>query len=291
VRIMVGFPPAGGGDISARLIGQWLSARLGQPFIIENRPGAASNLATEAVTRASPDGYTLLLAFTSNAINATLYRHLNFSFAEDIAPVAGFMRTPLVMVVNPSLPAKTLPEFIAYAKANPGKINMASATNGGPSHLAGELFKAMTGIKMLHIPYRGDAPALLDLLSGRVQVLFSGIAISLEQIRTRKLRALAVTTAARSHVLPNIPALDEFVSGYEASVWFGLATPKHTPTHIIEILNKQVNAALADSKIRDRIADLGGTPLPGSAGDFGRLITNDIEKWAKVIKSAGVKVD
>jgi tripartite-type tricarboxylate transporter receptor subunit TctC len=293
VRIMVGFPPAGGGDIAARLIGQRLSERLGQPFITENRPGAATNIATEAVVRAPADGYTLLLAFTSNAINATLYDKLklNFNFIGDIAPVAGIMRTPLVMQVNPSFPAKTVPEFIAFAKANPGKVNMASGGNGALGHVSGELFKAMTGINMIHVPYRGDSAALTDLVSGQVQVHFAGVASSIEVIRDGKLRALAVTTTTRSEALPDIPTVGEFVPGYESSAWFGVAAPKNTPADIVDKLNKEINAAVTDPKIKARLADLGGTVLPGSPPDFGKLIADETEKWGKVIKFAGIKAD
>ena len=291
VRWLVGFPPAGGGDIAVRLIAQWLSERLGQPFVIENRPGAATNLATEAVVRSPADGYTLLMAFTSNAINAALYDKLNFNFIGDIAPVAGIMRTPMVMQVNPSFPAKTVADFIAYAKANPGKINMASGGNGALGHVSGELFKAMTGIDMVHVPYRGDVAALTDLLGNRVQVHFSGLASSIEIIRIGKLNALAVTTRTRSNALPDIPALSDFVPGYESSAWFGVGAPKNTPAEIIGKLNKEINAALADSKIQARIADLGGSVLPGSPADFGKLIAEETEKWGKVVKFAGIKAD
>lgn len=289
VRIFVGFPPAGGGDIAARLIGQWLSERWGQPFIVENRPGAATNIATEAVVRAAPDGHTLLLAFTSNAINATLYEQLSFNFLNDIAPVVGIMQTPLVMQVNPSFPARTLPEFLAYAKANPGRINMASGGNGALGHVSGELFKAMTGIDMTHVPYRGDAAALTDLLAGQVQVHFSGLASSMEIIRAGKLRALAVTTVGRATALPEIPAVNEFVAGYESSAWFGIAAPKNTPPGIIDSLNSEINAALANPGVRARLADVGGTVLAGSPVDFAKLIADETRKWGSVIKLAGIK--
>ena len=281
------FAPGGGADIIARLIGQWLSERLGQPFIIENRPGAGSNIATEAVVHAPADGYTLLLVSPANAINATLYDKLNFNFIRDIAPVAGIIRVPNVMVVNPSVPAKTVPEFIAYAKANPGKLNMASAGIGTAPHVAGELFKMMAGVDMVHVPYRGDGPALTDLIGGQVQVMFAAMPSSIEYIRAGKLRALAVTTATRSEALPDIPTVGDFVPGYEASGWYGIGAPKNTPAEIIDKLNKEINAGLADPKIKARLADLGGTVLPGSPADFGKLIADETEKWAKVIKFAG----
>jgi tripartite-type tricarboxylate transporter receptor subunit TctC len=291
VRIVVGLPAGGGVDIVARLIGQWLSERLGQPFVIENRPGAATNIATEAVVNAPRDGYTLLLAFVSQAINATLYEKLNYDFIRDIAPVASIARGTLVMVINPSFPARTVPEFIAYAKANPGKINMASGGNGSPPHVTGELFKAMTGVNMLHVPYRGDAPALTDLIGGQVQVLFSGLASSVEFIKAGKLRALAVTTATRSEALPDIPTVGEFVSGYEASSWFGIGAPRDAPDEIIKKLNRGINAGLADPKIKTRLADLGATVLAGSPADFGKLIAEETEKWGKVIRAANIKPD
>jgi tripartite-type tricarboxylate transporter receptor subunit TctC len=275
VRIVVGLPAGGGVDIVARLIGQWLWDRLRQPFLIENRPGAATNIATEVVVNAPQDGYTLLLAFVSQAINATLYEKLSYNFIRDIVPVASIARGTLVMVVNPSFSAKTVPEFIAYAKANPGKINMASGGNGSPPHVTGELFKAMSGINMLHVPYRGDAPALTDLIGGQVQVLFSGLASSVEFIKAGKLRALAVTTATRSEVLPDIPTLGESVSGYEASSWFGVGAPRNTPADIIGTLNKEINTALTDPTIRARLTDLGATTLAGSPADFGRLIADE----------------
>jgi tripartite-type tricarboxylate transporter receptor subunit TctC len=289
VRIIAGFAPGGGVDIVARLIGQWLSERLGQQFIIENRPGAGTNIATEAVVRAPADGYTLLLVNPANAINATLYDNLSFNFIRDVAPVAGIMVVPNVMVVHPSVPAKTVPEFIAYAKANPGKINMGSGGIGGPSHVAGELFKMMAGVDLVHVPYRGVAPALTDLIGGQVQVIFSTMPGSIEYIRTGKLRALAVTTAMRAEALPDIPAVGEFVPGYEASAWYGLGAPKNTPAEIVAKLNKEINAGLADPKLRARLADLGGTVLAGSPADFSKLIAEETDKWAKVIKSAGIK--
>jgi tripartite-type tricarboxylate transporter receptor subunit TctC len=289
VRIIVAAAPGGGNDIVARLIGQWLSERLGQQFIIENRPGGGGNIGTEAVVRAASDGYTLLLVTAANAINATLYGNLNFNFLRDIAPVAGIMRVPEVMVVNPSVPAKTIPEFIAYAGANPGKINMASGGNGTPSHVAGELFKMMAGVDLIHVPYRGLSPALTDLLGGQVQVVFGALTSSIEYIKADKLRALAVTTAMRWPILPDIPTMSEFLPGYEASQWFGIGAPRSTPAEIIGKLNQDMNAALVDPRIKARLADLTGTVLPGSPSDFGTLIAEEIEKWAKVIKSAGIK--
>jgi len=291
VRIVVGFPPGGGADIVARLIGQWLSERLGQQFIIENRPGAASNIATEAVVRAPADGYTLLQCGTPNVINATLYEKLNFNFIRDIAPVAGIARGAFVMVINPSVPAKTIPEFIAYAKANPGKISMASSGTGTTNHVAGELFKMMTSVDMVHVPYRGDAPAITDLLGGQVQVYFGTLSGSVEYIRAGKLRALAVTTAARSEALPDVPPVGDFVPGYEVSTWIGVGAPKATPPEIVDKLNKEINAALADHKIKARLADLGSTPVVGSATDFGKLIADETEKWAKVIRAADIKAE
>jgi tripartite-type tricarboxylate transporter receptor subunit TctC len=289
VRIIVGYAAGGGLDIAARLIGQWLSERLGQTFIIENRPGAGGNLGTEAVVRAPPDGYTLLLVNAGNAINATLYENLRYNFLRDIAPVASILRVPYVMVVNPSLPVKTVPEFVAYAKANAGKVNVASGGAGGPDHASAELFKMMTGVSMAHVPYRGLAPALSDLIGAQVQVIFSTVPAAIEYIKAGRLRALAVTTAARSELLPDIPTVSEFVPGFESSQWYGVGTPTGTPPDIIGKLNKEINAALADAKMKARIADLGGTLLPGSPAEFGRLIAEDTEKWAKVIKFANIK--
>jgi tripartite-type tricarboxylate transporter receptor subunit TctC len=289
VRIIVGLPAGGGADITARLMGQWLSERLRQQFLIENRPGAGTNVGTEAVVRAAPDGYTLLLVLPPNAINATLYEKLNFDFIRDIVPVAGIMRTPLVMEVNPSFPAKTVAEFVAYAKANPGKINMASAGIGTSGHVAGELFKMMTGIKMFHVPYRGGAPAITDLLGGQVQVLFDPVASSTEYIRTGKLRALAVTSTTRLEVFPDIPTVGDAVPGYEASAFFGVGAPRGTPSEIVDTLNKQVNAALADPKMKARLAELGGLMLSGPPSDFGNLIAAETEKWAKVVRAANIK--
>jgi tripartite-type tricarboxylate transporter receptor subunit TctC len=291
VRIVVGYAAGGGTDLVARLMGQWLSERLGQQFVIENRTGAATNIGTEAVVRAPADGYTLLLAHTANAINATLYEKLNFNFIRDITPVAGIIRVPSVMVVNPSLPAKTVPEFIAYAKANPGKINMASGGAGGPDHMSGELFKTMTGVNMIHVPYRGLSPALTDLLAGQVQVIFSSLPAAIEYIRADKLRALAVTTATRFEGTPDIPTVGDVVPGYEASQWYGVGVPKNTPVEIVEKLNKEINAGLANPKLKAQLADLGGTVLPGSAADFGKLIAEETEKWAKVVKFSGAKVE
>jgi tripartite-type tricarboxylate transporter receptor subunit TctC len=288
-RIVVGYAAGGGTDLVARLIGQWLSERLGQQFVIENRTGAATNIGTEAVVRAPADGYTLLLAHTANAINATLYEKLGFNFIRDIAPVAALMLVPNVMVVNPSLPAKTVLEFIAYAKANPGKINMASGGAGGPDHMSGELFMAMTGVDMIHVPYRGLSPALSDLLGGQVQVVFSSLPAAIEYIRAGKLRALAVTTATRFEGAPDIPTVGDAVPGYEASQWYGVGVPRNTPVEIVQKLNKEINAGLADPKLKAQLADLGGTMLPGSAADFGKLVAEETEKWAKVVKLSGAK--
>ena len=291
VRLIVPFGPAGASDITARLIGQWLSERLGQQFVIENRPGAGGNIGTEAVVRAAPDGYTLLYVTTANAVSATLYDKLNFNFIRDIAPVAPIVRFPYIMVVNPSVPAKTLPEFIAYAKANPGKINMASPGIGSTPHVNGELFKVMTGTNMVHVPYRSAAAVMTDLLSGQVQLYFGTTASSLEYVRTGKLRALAVTIERRLDALPDIPTVGDFVPGYEASNWYGIGAPRNTPVEVIEKLNKETNAGLADPKIKARIADLGGSPLTGSPADFGRLIADETEKWGKVVKFVGIKAD
>jgi tripartite-type tricarboxylate transporter receptor subunit TctC len=291
VRLVVFFPPGGVGDILARLMGQWLSERLGQPFVIENRPGAGGNIGTEAVVRSSPDGFTLLWATSPNAINATFYDKLNYNFIRDIAPVAATIRVPNVMVVNPTLPAKTVPEFIAHAKANPGKLNMASGGNGVPSHVAGELFKMMAGINMVHVPYRGSAPALTDLLAGQVHVMFDAMPSSIEHIRSGKLRPLAVTTMTRSDALPDIPTVGNVLPGFEASTWFGAGAPRNTPPEIVDKLNKEINAGLADPKIKARITDLGGTVLGGSPADFGKLIAEETEKWAKVIRAAGIKAE
>jgi tripartite-type tricarboxylate transporter receptor subunit TctC len=289
VRIIVGFPAGGTTDIVARVIAQRLSERLGQPFVIENRPGAGTHIATEAVVRAPADGHTLLMVTGTNALNAALYDKLNYDLVRDIAPVAGVIRTPFVLEVHPAVPVKSVSELIAYAKANPGKINMASFGTNTGSHLCGELFKLMTGIEMLHVPYRGSAPMLIDLLSGQTQLAFDNLPASIEHIRAGKLRALAVTTTARSEALPNVPTLGEIVPGYEWSAWVGLGAPKNTPTEIIEGLNKEINAALADPKIRARFADLSGTVFAGSAAEFGNFIGQDIEKLGKVIRAANIK--
>jgi tripartite-type tricarboxylate transporter receptor subunit TctC len=291
VRLIVGFPAGGSADIVARLIGQSLSERLGQPFIIENRPGAGSNIGTETVVRAPPDGYTLLMVSAANVTNATLYDNLNFNFIRDIAPVAFMDRVANVLEVNPSIPARTVPEFTAYAKANPGKINMASGGTGSSQHVAGELFKMMAGVDLVHVPYRGVAPALTDLLAGQVQVLFDTVPASLPHIRAGKLRALAVTTAARSEALPDVPTVGDFVPGYEASSIHGIGAPRITPADIIDRLNKEVNAALADPKFKARIADLGGIVAVGSPADFGKIIAEETEKWAKVVKFSGAKAE
>ena len=291
VRFIIGYPPGGSADITARLLGQWLSERLGQPFVIESRPGAGTNIATEAVVNAPPDGYTLLLVAPANAINATLYEKLNHNFIRDIAPVAGLIRFPNVIVVNPSVPAKTVPEFIAYAKANPGRLNMASSGNGSTIHVSGELFKMMTGVNMVHVPYRGGAPALTDMISGQVQVMFDNVPTSIEFIRAGKLRALAVTTATRSEVLPDLPTVADFVPGYEASAWYGVGVPKGTPDDVINKLNKEINAILADPKAKARLADLGASLLAGSPADFGKLVADETEKWGKVVKFSGAKPD
>jgi tripartite-type tricarboxylate transporter receptor subunit TctC len=289
VRLIVGYAAGGAADITARLLGQWLSERLGQPFVIESRPGAGTNVGTGAVVHASPDGYTLLLASAANAINATLYENLNFAFARDIAAVGGISSLPLVMAMHPSVPARTVPEFIAYAKANPGKLNTASGGNGTPSHVAGELFKMMAAVDMTHVPYRGETPAIIDLIGGRVQVFFPTIMSSLEQVRAGRLRALAVTSAGRSDVLPDLPVLGEFLPGYEASSWFGIGAPKNCPLEIIDSLNREINAGLADPKLKARLADLGGAPMPGTPAAFGDLVAADTEKWGRVVKFAGMK--
>jgi tripartite-type tricarboxylate transporter receptor subunit TctC len=292
VRLIVPVAPAGASDITARLIGQWLSERLGQPFIIENRPGGGNSIGTEAVVRAPADGYTLLLCGIFNATNATIYdKLLSYNFIRDIAPVAGVIRDAWVLVVNPSVPAKSITEFIAYAKANPGRINTASAGTGAGSHVAGELFKMMAGVDLVHVPYRGGGPALTDLIAGQVQVMFATTISSIEYIKAGKLRALAVTTATRWDELPDIPTVDEFVPGYEASYWAGIGAPKNTPTEVVDKLNKEINAGLADPKIKARLAELGSTTLAGSPADFGRLIADETEKWAKVIRAANIKLD
>ena len=291
VRWVVGYPPGGLSDIVARLMAQWLSERLGQPFIIDNRPGAASNIATEAVVHAPADGYTLLMVSGGNAINTTLYEHLKFDFTRDITPVAGIIRLPYIMEVNPSIPAKTVPEFIAYSKARPGKLNYASAGYGGTLHIVAELFKMATDINMVHVPYRGSAPALTDMLGGQVQVMFDNLPSSIEYVRTGQLRALAVTTVTRSPILPAIPPLSDFVPGFEASGWQGIGAPRNTPPEIIEKLNKVINAALADPKMEARFADLGGAPFPLSPTDLAKLIADETEKWGKVIRAANIRAE
>jgi tripartite-type tricarboxylate transporter receptor subunit TctC len=291
VRLIIGYPPGASADITARLIGQWLSERLGQPVVVESRPGAGTNIATEAVVRAPADGYTLLMVGTAQAINATLYDKLNFHFIRDITPAAGIIRTALVVVVHPSFPAKTVPEFIAYAKASPGKISMASAGIGSGPHVAGELFKMMTGVDMVHVPYRGGGPALTDLLGGQVQVYFPTTVSSIGYIRAGRLRALAVTTATRSDALPDIPTVGEFLPGYEASFWYGVGVPKNTPAEIVDKLNEAINAGLADPTIKARLADLGGVPMPMSPADFGKLIAEETEKWGTAVKFSGAKAD
>jgi tripartite-type tricarboxylate transporter receptor subunit TctC len=289
VRIVVGFAAGGVTDIVARLIGQWLSERLGQQFIIDNRPGAGSNIATESVVRSAPDGYTLLLVGPAAAINATLYQKLSFNFTRDIAPIATIYNAPLVMEVNPSLPFKTVPEFIAHAKANPGKINFASAGSGTSSHVTGELFKRMAGVNMQHVPYRGAAPALTDLLGGQVQAMFDNVSSSIENIRTGKLRALAVTTATRWDGLPNVPTVAESVPGFEASGWQGIVAPKNTSVEIIDRLNREINVGLADPTMKARITDLGSTVFASSPAAFARFIADETEKWGKVIRAANIK--
>jgi tripartite-type tricarboxylate transporter receptor subunit TctC len=291
VRLIVGFSPGGGVDINARLIGQSLSERLGQQFVIENRPGAGSNIATEAVVNAAPDGYTLLMLSPPNAINATLYEKLNYNFIRDITQVAHVSRVPNVMEVPPSFAAKTVPEFIAYAKANPGKINYASSGTGGSDHMSGELFKMMAGVDMVHVPYRGTAPALTDLLGAQVQVMFGTMTASIQYIRDGKLRALAVTTATRSEALPEIPTVGEFLPGFEASTWYGVGVPKKTPTEIVEKLNKEINAALADPKLRARFADLGADLVSMTPAEFEKLVVDETEKWGKAVKFSGAKPD
>ena len=288
VRIVVGFAVGGGVDITAHLIGQWLAGRLGQSFVVENRPGDGGNIGTEVVVKAPPDGYTLLLATVPNAVNATLYDNLKFNFIRDTAPVAGIMRVPMVILLHPSVPAKTVPQFIAYAKANPGKVSMASAGKGSAPHMAGELFKRMAGVNLVHIPYRGQGPALADLLGGQVQVLFATAPGTADHIASGRLRALAVTSARRAQVLPALPTVGDFLPGYETTQWYGMAAPKNTPAEIVDKLNKEINAAIADPGMKARFAALGGEPLPGSPTAFGKLIAEDTEKWAKVVKAAGI---
>jgi tripartite-type tricarboxylate transporter receptor subunit TctC len=289
VRIIAAFAAGGGVDITARLIGQWLSERLGQSFVTENRPGAGGNIGTEAVVNAPPDGYALLLATVPNAVNGTLYEKLNFNFIRDIAPVAGIIRVPMVILVHPSVPAGTVPEFIGYAKANPGKVNMASAGTGSAPHMAGELFNFMAGVNMVHVPYRGQGPALSDLLGGQVQVLFATTPGITDYIRTGRLCALAVTTASRAQVLPELPTVGDYLAGYEASQWYGMGAPRNTPAEIIDKLNREINAGLADSKMQARLAEIGGEPLTGAPSQFGTFIAEETVKWAKVVKFAGMK--
>jgi tripartite-type tricarboxylate transporter receptor subunit TctC len=291
VRLIVAVAAGGGADIVTRLMSQWLSERLGQQFIVENRPGGGTNIGTEMVVHAAADGYTLLQVNLAHAINATLYDKLNYNFLRDIAPVAGIVGVSNVVEIHPSVPAKTLPEFIAYAKANPGKINMGSAGNGSSSHMAGELFKMLAGVNLVHVPYRGQGPAMTDLLGGQLQVIFATTPGTTEYVRIGKLRALAVTTRVRAEALPDVPTVADFVPGYEASQWYGFGAPKNTPPEIIERLNKAVNAALADPKMKARLADFGGTVMPGSPADFGKLIAEETEKWGKVVKFAGIKAD
>jgi tripartite-type tricarboxylate transporter receptor subunit TctC len=291
VRLIIGYTPGGSADLTARLMGQWLSEKLGQSFIVENRPGASTNIATEAVLRAAPDGYTLLLVAPANAINATLYYRLNFNFIGEVEPVAGLIRFPNVVVVNPSLPIKSIPELIAYAKANPGKLNMASSGNGSTIHMSGELFKMLTDINMVHVPYRGGAPALTDLIAGQVQVMFDNIPTCAEHVKSGKLRGLAVTSTTRSEVLPDLPTVADFLPGYEASAWYGLGAPKGTPADIVDRLNKAVNEILADPKVKAKFSEYGAILLPGSSADFGKLLADETEKWAKVVKFSGAKVD
>jgi len=290
-HIYVGYPPGGSTDILARLFGDWLGKRLGQQFIIENRPGAGNNLATEFVSKAAPDGYSLILVNPANAVNASLYKHLNFVFLRDIDPVGGFIRVPNVMEVNPSVPAKTVAEFIAYVKANPDKVNVASSGNGTSIHLSGELFKMMTGTKMTHVPYKGSAPMLTDLLGGQVQVTFDNLPSSIEHIKAGKLRALAVTTAKRSEELPDVPTVGETVPGYEASAFFGLGVPHGTPKEVVDILNREINLALKDPTMIAKLKELGGTPIPGSAADFGKIIADETAKWEKVVHAADLSIN
>jgi tripartite-type tricarboxylate transporter receptor subunit TctC len=289
VRIVAGFAAGGGVDITARLIGQWLTEHLGQSFVIENRPGAGGNIGTESVINSAPDGYALLLSTVPNAVNASLYANLKFDFIRDTVPVAGIIRVPMAILLHPSVPAKTVPELIAYAKANPGKINMASAGNGSAPHMAGELFKMMAGVDLVHVPYRGQGPALTDLLTGVVQVLFATAPGTTDYIATGQLRALAVTTAARAQVLPDLPPVGDFVPGYETSQWYGISAPKNTPPEIVQKLNREINMAIADPAMKARLAALGGEPLPGSPAEFGKLIAEETEKWAKVVRAAGIK--
>ena len=290
VRVIIGYTPGGSADITARLMTQWLTERLGQSFVVDSRPGAGTNIATEAVVNAPPDGYTLLLVAPANAINATLYEKMNHVYVRDIAPVAGIIRFPNVVVVNPSLPVKTIPELIAYAKANPGKLNMASSGNGSTIHMSGELFKMMTGVNMTHVPYRGGAPALTDMIGGQVQVMFDNIPTATEFVRSGQLRGLAVTGSGRSETLPDLPTVAEFLPGYEAYSWYGLGAPKGTPVEIVDKLNHEINAILAEPKAKERFRELGATVIPGTPADFGKWVVDETEKWGKVVKFAGAKV-
>jgi len=291
VHVIVFYAAGGGNDIIARLMGQWLSGRLGQAFIVENRPGGGGNIGTEAVVRAAPDGYTLLLTSTANTVNTTLYENLDFNFTRDIAPVASISRDPNILVVNPSVPAQSVSEFIAYAKANPGKLNYASAGIGSSQHMSGELFKMMAGVEMTHVPFRGTAPALTALLGGQVQAMFASMPATVEHTRSGKLRALGMTIATRSDVFPDVPCISEFLPGYDASVYYGVGAPKNTPAEIVERLNKEINAGLADAQLKARLSDLGSMPLPGSPADFGKLLANETAKWAKVVKFANIKAE
>jgi tripartite-type tricarboxylate transporter receptor subunit TctC len=291
VRLIIGYTPGGSADLTARLLGQWLTERLGQTFVVESRPGGGTNIATEAVVRAAPDGYTLLLVAPANAINATLYEKLNYDFIRDTVPIAGLIRFPNVMEVNPAVPAKTVPEFIAYAKANPGKINYASSGNGSTIQMSAELFKMMVGVDMVHVPYRGGAPALTDMLAGQVQVMFDNLPTSIEHIRAGKLRPLAITSTTRSELIPDVPTLSDFVPGYESSAWYGVGAPKGTPAEIVNRLNKEINAILADPKAKARIAEMGATLITGSPADFGKLVADETEKWGKVVKFSGARAD
>ena len=291
VRLVVGFPAGSSADIIARLMGQWLSERLGQPFIVDDRPGAASNIATESVVRSASDGYTLLWTTPANAISQSFYSNLTFNFLGDTTPIAGVMRTPCVLVVSPNFPAKTLPEFIAYAKANPGKITMASGGNGGTPHVTGELFKMMAGVDLLHVPYRGDAPAMIDLLGGQVDMMFSILSLSSEYIRAGKVRPLAVTTTTRWPTLPDVPTVSELIPGYEAVLWHGLSAPKNLPTDIVDRLNKEVTAGLADANIKAKLAAVGAEPMPMTSGEFGKFLAQETEKWGQVVKFSGAKAN
>jgi len=289
VRVIVPFAAGGGTDITARVIAQWLSERLGQSFVVENRPGGGTNIGTEAAAKSPPDGYTLLMVGASNTVNPTLYDKLNFDLIRDFAPIAGVIRAPQIVVANPALPLRTLPEFIAYAKSNPSKVNMASSGNGSAAHLAGELFKMLAGVNMQHVPYRGGGPALLDLIAGQVQVYFAGMPEAIEYVRADKVRALAVTTTSRAEALPEIPALAEFVPGFDSSIWFGLSAPRNTPAGIVDLLNKEINAGLADPRIKARYAELGSTVFPTAPADFAKFIADEVEKWGRVVKFSGAK--